>query len=241
MVFFALFALINGTVPFLLGVDLRSWSTSIPKRVLIGTVIYGGMFLVAPVVLVLGKRARDTDLVLLLALAVAGLALQPAARPAGVIVPVAIVCLHERFGLATLGMRSRDRRRDLLAIALLATLSLVLTALGRDSDIPAVGLAVNASLDRLLFNPASTVENLFYFGFMAERLSGWLGLWLTPLAVGVLYVTHELSNPEYWYGGLDFGLAFVGAAALAVLYLARRSLVAVWLADGACRFASRLF
>lgn len=64
---------------------------------------------------------------------------------------------------------------------------------------------------------------------------------VTPLVVGALYMTHELSNLEYWYGGLNFGLTFVGAVALAALYLLRRNVVVVWLADGACRFASRLF
>ncbi len=239
--FFALFALINGTIPFLLGEDLRSWSTSVPKRVLVHTLVSGVMFLVVPVVFVLGRRARSADLALLLAFSTIGLALQPAARATGIVVIVAIVCLHARYDLSALGIRSRGWRVDLAAIGALAVLSFALTALQRDSDVPAVGGALQASLDRLLFNPSSTVENLFYFGFLAERLSRWLGGWVTPPVVGLLYMTHELSNPEYWYGGLDFGLTFVGATVLAVLYLARRNVVAVWLADGACRFASRLF
>lgn len=240
-VFFVVFALIDGTIPFLLGADLRWWSTSIPKRVLIGTLVYGGMFLVVPVVMTLGRRARDADLFLLLTLAVVGLALQPAARPAGVIAIVALVCLHARYDLSGLGMRSHGWRRDLVALAGLVTLSFVLDSWGRLGDVPAMGGALSAGLDRLLFKPASTVENLFYFGFLTERLSRWIGVWLTPLVVGTLYVAHEVSNPEYWYGGLDFGLAFVGAVALAAFYLVRRNVIVVWLADGACRFASRLF
>ncbi len=240
-IFFALFALINGTIPFLLGADLREWSTSIPKRFLIGTVIYGVMFLVVPVALTLGRQARTADLVLLLAFIVASLALQPAARPSGIVVPVALVCLHARYDLSALGFRSRSRRVDLAAIAVLVALAFALDSWGRLGDEPAIGGALAAALDRLLFNPASTAENLFYFGFLTERLSRWLGAWVTPLIVGALYMTHELSNPEYWYGGLNFGLTFVGAVALATLFLARRNVVVVWLADGACRFASRLF
>ena len=241
VLFFALVALINGTIPFLLGADVRDWSTSIPKRFLIGTVIYGAMFVVVPVAMTLGRRARVADLVLLLAFIVAGLALRPGARPAGIVVPVALILIHARYDLSGLGLRSRSWRLDLAAIGVLATLAFALDSWGRLDEAPALGGAFIAALDRLLFNPASTAENLFYFGFLAERLSRWLGVWVTPLVVGALYMTHELSNPEYWYGGLNFGFTFVGAVVLAALYLLRRNVVVVWLADGACRFASRLF
>lgn len=239
--FFVVFALIDGTIPFLLGADLRWWSTSVPKRVLIGVLVYGAMFLVVPALLSVKRREWGPDLVLLLVLAIVGLALQSAVRPAGVVAIVAIVCLHARYDLRGLGMRSRGWRLDLAAIALLAVLAFHLDSLGRDTDVPAIGGAFTAALDRLLFNPASTVENLFYFGFLTERLSRWIGVWVTPLVVGLLYLAHELSNPEYWYASFDFGLAFVGAVTLAALYLLRRNVVVVWLADGACRFASRVF
>jgi hypothetical protein len=242
LVFLLVFALINGTIPFLLGVDLRWWSTSVPKRQLIGTLIYGVLFLVIPVALTVERtRLREPDLWLALALALMALALWPAARVAGVIVLVVIVCLHARYDLRGLGLGSRGWKRDVAAIGVLAALSLLLTAMQNGTDDPSLEVAASAALDRMLFNPASTVENLFYFGFLAERLSRWLGVWVTPLAVGSLYMLHEMTNPEYWYVGLRFELTFVGAVALASLYLLRRNVVAVWLADGACRFASRLF
>lgn len=241
-VFLVVFSLINGTVPFLLGVDLRWWSTSVPKRQLIGTLVYGVLFLVVPVVLVVGRRAlRDGELALALVFALVALALQPAARGAGVVVLVVIVCLRAGYDLRGLGLRSNSWRRDLAAIGVLAGASLVLTAVQRGADDPSYETALAAMLDRMLFNPASTVENLFYFGFLTERLSRWIGVWPTPLAVGSMYMLHEMTNPEYWYVGLPFELTFVGAVALAGLYLVRRNVVAVWLADGACRFASRLF
>jgi len=46
--------------------------------------------------------------------------------------------------------------------------------------------AVLAGLDRLFLNPASTTENLFYFGFLAERLSWKFGRWATALLVGLM-------------------------------------------------------
>ena len=213
-----------------------------PKRQLIGTLIYGVMFLAVPVALVVERRAlRDPDLWLALVFALMALALWPAARPAGLIVLIVIVCLHARYDLSGLGLRSRGWRRDLAAIAMLATVSLGLTAIQNGTADPSLGSALAAALDRMLFNPASTVENLFYFGFLTERLSRWLGVWVTPVAVGSLYVFHEMTNPEYWYVGLQFELTFIGAVVLAGLYLVRRNVIAVWLADGACRFASRLF
>ena len=240
--FLVLFMAIDGTLPFLLGEDLRWWSTSVEKRQLIGAVVYGAMFLVVPVALVVERRAlRDPELWLAMVFALLALVLQPAIRAAGVVVLVVIVCLHARYDLSGLGLRSTGWRRDLAAIAVLAGVSLVLTALQRADDAPAFDAALVAALDRMLFNPASTVENLFYFGFLTERLSRWIGVWATPVVVGAMYMLHELTNPEYWYVGLQFELTFVGAVALAALYLVRRNVIVVWLADGACRFASRLF
>lgn len=222
--------------------DLRWWSTSVPKRQLIGTLIYGVVFLVVPVALVVERKAlRDPDLWLALVFALMALALWPAARAAGVIVLVVIVCLHARYDLSGLGLRSRGWKRDVAAIGVLAAVSLVLTAIQNGTADPSVGTALTAALDRMLFNPASTVESLFYFGFLTERLSRVLGVWVTPLVVGSMYMFHEMTNPEYWYIGLPFELTFIGAVALAGLYLVRRNVIAVWLADGACRFASRLF
>jgi hypothetical protein len=47
--------------------------------------------------------------------------------------------------------------------------------------------ALAAWLDRSFANSASTVENLFYFGFLTERLSHKAGRWLTPLLIGAMY------------------------------------------------------
>jgi hypothetical protein len=96
-------------------------------------------------------------------------------------------------------------------------------------------------LHRLFANPASTVENLFYFGFLTERLSLKAGRWLTPLLIGLMYTAHEMTNPEYWYEDMNFLLPFVGVAIFAFIYLWRRSVVAIWLGDGLYRFVSNLF
>jgi hypothetical protein len=98
-----------------------------------------------------------------------------------------------------------------------------------------------AGVNRLFANPASTVENMFYFGFLSERLSYKTGKWLTPLVIGAMYTAHEMSNPEYWYANMNFVFTFVGITLLTAVYLWRRSIVAIWLGDGVGRFLTRLF
>jgi len=56
LVFIIVVVLINGTIPFALGNDMRAWSFSTAKGFLFGLLIYGGLFLVAPVILAKGWR-----------------------------------------------------------------------------------------------------------------------------------------------------------------------------------------
>jgi hypothetical protein len=84
------------------------------------------------------------------------------------------------------------------------------------------------------------VENLFYFGFLAERLSPKIGRSLTPLLIGLMYTIHEMTNPEYWYEGMNFPIVFVGVSLITVIYLWRRNVVAIWLGDGLRRLMTVL-
>ena len=95
-----------------------------------------------------------------------------------------------------------------------------------------LGGGLLAGLDRLLANPASSVENLFYFGFVAEMLSAKTGKWLTPFLIAAMYTAHEMTNPEYWDEGMSFGFVFAGVTLITALYLWRRSVVVIWLGDG---------
>jgi hypothetical protein len=88
---------------------------------------------------------------------------------------------------------TRGWRGDIVAILLMGVLSLVPVLLpGPHPFTP--GNATLAALDRLFANPASTVENLFYFGFLTERLL-YKTKWLTPLLIAAMYTIHEMSNP----------------------------------------------
>ena len=63
--------LINATIPFMLGADVRAWTDSAAKYILSGLVIYGGLFLVAPLVLVKGwQMVRQPTFLVLIGLAV---------------------------------------------------------------------------------------------------------------------------------------------------------------------------
>lgn len=241
-VFFALLVLVNGTIPFALGVDLRAWTASPIKSLLLGFIVYGVLFLVVPLVLIKGwDTVRKPAFLLPLILAVLGITFWHFFWP-GVTAAIAVLAyLHWRFDLSAYGIRSRGLRTDLAAIVLMGILGLVPVLMR--SSLPTVSVvnAAGAALARLFANPASSFENLFYFGFLTERLSYRTGRWLTPLLIGLMYTAHEMSNPEYWYGGMSFALTFAGVAIWAAIYLWRRSAVVIWLGDGLYRFVMALF
>ena len=83
--------------------------------------------------------------------------------------------LHWRYDLSDSGIRSRGWRGDLFAILLMGSLALVPLLLRRSLDPLTPAVAFVAGLNRLLANPASTVENMFYFGFLTEQLSHRMG------------------------------------------------------------------
>jgi membrane protease YdiL (CAAX protease family) len=231
--FFLLNVVLNGTIPFVFGADMRAWTASTAKEILSPLLIYGGVFLVVPLILVKGPSAvRQPTFLLPLLLALIAIGFWHVLRGIGVLAILVLVYLHRRFDLSELGVRSRGWPGDLLAILLPGILVSLPALLQATPGTITPGRALLAGFDRLLANPASSVENLFYFGFVAERLSSRIGLWLTPIVVAMMYTAHELSNPEYWYEGLDFTFVFVGVVLLTVLYLWRRNVVAIWLGDG---------
>ncbi len=240
--FFILLVLFNGTIPFALGADLRAWTDSPAKLIPFGLIFYAGIFLVVPLILIKGwKIVRRPAFLLPLILAVLGLTFWHYFWP-GVAVAVGMLAyLHWRFDLSGYGIRSSGWKGDLAAVLLMGILGM-LPVLMQSAPIaisPKAGAV--AMLMRLFANPASSVENLFYFGFLTERLSYRAGKWLTPLLIGVMYTAHEMSNPEYWYGGMSFGLVFVGVVIWAAIYLWRRSAAVIWLGDGLYRFVLGLF
>ncbi len=239
--FFVLLVLFNGTIPFALGADLHAWTASPVKSVLFGLIFYGGIFLAVPLILIKGwETVRRPAFLLPLCVAMLGIAFWHTFWP-GVAVAVAVLAyLHWRFDLSGYGIRSNGWKIDLLAILLMGFLGAIPVFMQAASLTFAPGRAVTAGLTRLFANPASSVENLFYFGFLTERISYKAGRWITPLLIGLMYTAHEMSNPEYWYGGMSFGFVFVGVALWAAIYLWRRSAVVIWLGDGLYRFVMAL-
>ncbi len=240
--FFVLVVLLNGTIPFALGVDLHAWTRSGAKSLLIGFVIYSVLFLAVPLLLIKGwPTVRRPDFLLPLIVAMLGITFWHYA-PLGPALAVGVLAyLHRRFDLSGYGIRSRGWKGDLLAVLIMGLLGVIPLLMRPALGAPLLPSAAAAALSRLFSNPASTVENLFYFGFLAERFSYRAGKWLTPLLIGLMYTAHEMSNPEYWYGGTAFGFIFAGVAIWAVIYLWRRSAVVIWLGDALYRFVLALF
>ena len=239
--FIVLNVFINGTLPFVFGVDMRGWTYSTAKDILAHVVVYAGLFLVGPLILTKGwAGVRQPAFLIPLLLAVMAIALRPFARASVVVVVIVLAFLHWRFDLSELGFRSRGWKGDVISVLFLGILVALPQFLRSSPDLSKSNQAFLAGLDRLFANPASTVENMFYFGFLAERLSPKAGAWLTPLLVGLMYTAHEMSNPEYWYEGVYFAMIFIGVTLITAVYLWRRNVVAIWLGDGLARFLSRL-
>ena len=239
--FFALNVVLNGTIPFILGADLHAWTASTAKAILFPLLIYGVLFLVVPLMLTKGlATVREPAFLIPLILAVTAISLWFVFRGVATVAILVLAHLHWRFDLSEIGFRSHGWRGDLIAVILPGLLAAVAGLLQAGTWSPEPGRALLSALDRLFANPASSVENLFYFGFIAERLAPKTGRWLTPILIALMYTAHEMSNPEYWYKGMSFGFVFVGVALITALYLWRRNVVAIWLCDGLRWFLSGL-
>lgn len=240
-VFIVLNVAINGTIPFVLGHDLRAWSTSPVQSLLFGFVQYGIMFTVVPLILIKGwETVRQPGFLILLCLAVAALTFWNLLRGIVAVAVLMLTFLHLRFNLSDYGIRWRGWKGDAAAALCVAGLAAVPAMLRSGAPLSDLRLGLLAGLDRWFANPASTVENLFYFGFLAQRFSQSMPKWVVPVLIGGMYTAHEMSNPEYWYGGMNFALTFVGVALFTVIYLWRRSVVPIWLGDGLGRLLGRL-
>jgi hypothetical protein len=241
-IFLALVVIFNGTIPFALGVDLHAWTGSTVKSVLFAFVFYAVLFLAVPLVLIKGwKTVRQPSFLYPLYLAMVAISLWQFLPGAAAFAILILAYLHRRFDLSDYGIKSRGWKGDLLAILIMGLLGFFPMLLRPLPHLFSLGAALQAIMSRLFTNPASSVENLFYFGFLTERLSYRTGKWLTPLLIGLLYTAHEMSNPEYWYGGMNFILIFAGITIWASIYLWRRGVIAIWLGDGLYRFAGKLF
>ena len=226
------------------GVDLHAWTASPLKSILLAFVVYAVLFLAVPLVLIKGwDTVRQPAFLVPLCLAMAAITIWHFFHWAVALAIIVLAYLHRRYDLSGYGIRSSGWKGDVLAILLIGFLGLLPALMqgSSSSHIFSPGPALLTGLDRLFGNPASSVENLFYFGFLAERLSHLTGKWLTPPLIGLIYTAHEISNPEYWYGSMSFVLIFVGVTIWAAIYLWRRGVIAIWLGDGLYRFVGRLF
>lgn len=240
LIFFACLVLLNGTIPFLLGFDLHAWTVSPVKKFLLYLLVYAGLCFCAPLILVKGwALVRQPGFTLPCLAAIAAITLWSTLRGIAAVAVVVYVYLHWRYDLSPLGFRTRHWKGDLVVLLGIG-LVILLAVLFQPRTVPYPwDQSVLGVLDRMFANPASTVENVFYFGFLTERLVEKTGRWLTPPLIAGMYTLHEMSNPEYWYGGMAFGFTFVGIGLVAALYVWRRSMPVIWIGDGLTRFLFR--
>ena len=232
--------LTNGTIPFMLGADLRAWAFS-RESFFVTSLIYAGIFWVAVLVVVKGwETVIRSDFLVPMLMACVGFVLWPFFPFAAAIFWLVLPFLHRRYDLTELGLRSRGWRGDAAVVALLGLVLLVFSALSGGLSSFDVAGAATAVVYRILGNPAFTAENLFYFGFLTDRLSQKTGKWLTPILIGGMYTLHEMTNPQYWYTGMYFPATFVAVTLLAAAYVWRRSMAVVWGADALSRFITNL-
>lgn len=240
--FIIIHVLLNGTIPFILGRDLHAWTASLVKSILFNLIQYGLVFLVIPLILTKEwATVRQPAFFLPLLFAIVSLTLRDILRPMAALSVFILAYLHTRYDLSDLGFHSYGWRGDIIAVLCIALLSSVQRLFNSEPFSFHLVNALFAGLDRLFLNPASTTESIFYFGFLAERLSHKLGRGWTALLIGLMYTLHEMTNPEYWYEGMFFPMIFVGIALFTTIYLWRRNVVAIWLGDGLGRFISKLF
>ncbi len=242
LLFFAVTLTINIVIPLAFGIDLRAWTYSSVKGLLLSGVVYAGFFIVVPLTLTKGWSLvkKPSFLVPMLAAMISVIVWYQVPYMATVAIAV-FVYLHWRFDLSGLGFKSKGWRGNVVALALVGLLALIQVSFSLGALQLAFFPALSAALFRMFSNPASTVENLFYYGFLTERLGNLRSHYIVPIAVGAMYTAHEITNPEYWYAGTSFVLIFVGVTVFSVIYLWRRNIGVTWLSDGLRWFLANLF
>jgi len=242
LLFFASALIINLLIPIALGLNLHDWTYSGSKGLLLFSVVYAGFFIVVPLVLTKGWSTVKKPGFLVPMLAATVSVVLWIQIPFIAVVAIAVfVYLHWRFNLSDLGFKSKGWKGDVLAILIVGALGLLQVYSSINIASVAFLPAASATLFRMFGNPASTVENLFYFGFLTERIGKQWSRYLVPFLVGAMYTAHEMTNPEYWYEGASFVFIFVGITLFAAIYLWRRNIVVTWLSDGFRWFLSNLF
>jgi hypothetical protein len=241
ILFFTTTVAINLIIPLIFGLNLHDWTYSNAKGFLLFSINYAGFFLILPLLLIKGWNTfRRPSFIVPVAFAAVSVVLWYPIHYIATIAIVVYVYLHRRFDLSDLGFRSKGLKGDVATIVIAGAYGII-EALASSTSLQFVILpALSATIFRMFGNPASTVENLFYFGFLTDRISKQLNRYATPFLIGVMYTLHEVSNPEYWYEGLQFTFVFIGVTLFAALYIWRKSIIVTWLCDGFEWFFSRV-
>ena len=163
-IFILLLILVNGTIPFVLGADLHAWTQSPVKSVLFSSVFYAFLFLAVPLVLIKAwDTVRRPAFAIPLCVAMLGITFWHYFWSGAALSVIVLAYLHRRFDLSDYGIRTRGWREDLIAMLVMGLLGLFPVLMQTSHSGISLGNAASAALTRLFANPASSVENLFYF------------------------------------------------------------------------------
>jgi hypothetical protein len=241
LLFFASILIINLLIPFAFGLNLHDWTFSAEKGLLLFSIVYAGFFIIVPLTLTKswGTVKKPAFFIPMVA-AMLSVVFWYQIHYISAVAILVFVYLHWRFDLSDLGFKSKGWKGDVLAILLVGLLGLLQVSSSLNIASVAFLPAASATLFRMFGNPASSVENLFYFGFLTERIGKQWSRYLIPFLVGAMYTAHEMTNPEYWYRGVSFVFIFVGVTLFAAIYLWRRNIAVTWLSDGFRWFLSNL-
>lgn len=240
-VFIFLAIIFNRTIQFIFGFDVKNWTYSTLKSLLFNIFIYGIVFYIIPIFYTNRKNLKWNWLIYICSfLSILGLGLSIYSRWFNILLYISVVILIIKGYLTNLGFERIKFWEFILLTIFYGILYLIPVLVTRSNQNLTINDAISSLIDRMFLNPASTVEFIFYFGFIGKRLSLMLGKIITPIALGLMYTIHEISNPEYWFENINFIFIPFGIAIFSYIFLWKKNLIPIWIADGIGRFIAKV-
>ncbi len=241
-IFIILLVIMNKTIYFIFGIDVKDWTNSKIKSLLINVIIYGFVFFIIPILYVKKNDIKGNwILISCLLCGLLGLFLSTYSKWFNLLLFISVFILLLRGDLYNLGFEKIKIWEYIIMSIIYILLYSIPSLFSWGNSNNNLNNTIISVIDRMFLNPASTVEYIFYYGFLGKRLILILGKILTPIILGLMYVLHEMSNPEYWYENVNFLFIFIGVSIVSVLFFWKKNLIPVWIGDGIGRFIIRIF
>lgn len=233
--------IISFIIPFVAGYELSSWHHSSIKQMLESFAIMGVIFIVLPLFANKGtylfKQLRFT---IPLILTVLSATFSQYIFILGSIPLFALIYIHFQFSLADFGFRTKNWKKEALAILAVATISLLPILLMKLGIENIWFNKFSTASGRILGNSTALIKSFFFFGFLMERLLRNYNKYISILLIAAMFSIYEVCTTAFWIE--DYSLIFIIPIVLllAVIYTWTRSVVVIWLGVGAGRLIPRL-